>query len=596
LRLPHWSMPIIGVGLATGLLGLALDEFLLYVATSWIIFGILALSLDLVWGKCGFLSFGQTAFFGLGGYVASIAAINLSPLTGNNLVWILPAGAATGAIVAAVVGYFIFYGRISALQGTILTYTFTLILWTASIGLTVAVGQAIVGGDNGMTGIPSLTLDFGTDAQPLGPWGMYLTVLVIAVAVYMAVSGLLRRPFGLVVAAIRMDELKTELLGYDVRGYRLAVFVIGGAIAGMAGALFASWATYINPTVFGIAEALLVPIYVLVGGRGTLVGAFIGAVLVGALSFWLGGGVIGGQTTLVLGFTLILLVLFLPRGVIGTILLASRQLLGEAAPAAEPQLAAAPAALLTEAAAARNVPALETDGLVKAFGGVLAIKDVSLVVPPRGILSLIGPNGAGKSTLLKLCAGLHRPQRGRILLNGVDITREQPFARVRAGLAIKMQVAQVYSDFSVRDTLWLAAYAPFRDQAKAAARVELILPLIGLTDKRHLRGAQLSHGERQWLDIGMVLCLAPKVILLDEPSAGMTPEETRQTTVLIRRLAQEAAVVVIAHDMECIRMLDAEVTVLHQGQVFANGRLEDLRRNEGVLDIYLGRRQSVKNL
>jgi branched-chain amino acid transport system permease protein len=209
---------------------------------------------------------------------------------------------------------------------------------------------------------------------------------------------------------------------------------------------------------------------------------------------------------------------------------------------------------------------------------------------------LIGPNGAGKSTLLKLCAGLHRPQRGRILLNGVDITREQPFARVRAGLAIKMQVAQVYSDFSVRDTLWLAAYAPFRDQAKAAARVELILPLIGLTDKRHLLGAQLSHGERQWLDIGMVLCLAPKVILLDEPSAGMTPEETRQTTVLIRRLAQEAAVVVIAHDMECIRMLDAEVTVLHQGQVFANGRLEDLRRNEGVLDIYLGRRQSVKNL
>jgi branched-chain amino acid transport system permease protein len=399
-----------------------------------------------------------------------------------------------------------------------------------------------------------------------------------------------------VVAAIRMDELKTELLGYDVRGYRLAVFVIGGAMAGMAGALFASWATYINPTVFGIAEALLVPIYVLVGGRGTLVGAFIGAVLVGALSFWLGGGVIGGQTTLVLGLILILLVLFLPRGVIGTILLASRRLLGEAAPAAEPPLAAAPAASLTEAVAARNVPALETDGLVKAFGGVLAIKDVSLVVPPRGILSLIGPNGAGKSTLLKLCAGLHRPQRGRILLNGVDITREQPFARVRAGLAIKMQVAQVYSDFSVRDTLWLAAYAPFRDQAKAEARVELILPLIGLTDKRHLRGAQLSHGERQWLDIGMVLCLAPKVILLDEPSAGMTPEETRHTTVLIRRLAQEAAVVVIAHDMECIRMLDAEVTVLHQGQVFANGRLEDLRRNEGVLDIYLGRRQSVKNL
>ena len=117
-----------------------------------------------------------------------------------------------------------------------------------------------------------------------------------------------------------MDELKTELLGYDVRKYRLAIFAISGAIAGIAGALFASWATYINPTVFSIADALLVPIYVLVGGRGTLVGGFVGAVAVGGLSFWLGGGVIGGQTTLALGLILILLVLFLPRGVIGTLL------------------------------------------------------------------------------------------------------------------------------------------------------------------------------------------------------------------------------------------------------------------------------------
>jgi branched-chain amino acid transport system permease protein len=314
------------------------------------------------------------------------------------------------------------------------------------------------------------------------------------------------------------------------------------------------------------------------------------------LSFWLGGGVIGGQTTLALGVILILLVLFLPGGVIGTILLLARRVRCGAALAVRPEPVATHAGSLTEAASAVDMPALETDGLTKAFGGVLAIDDVSLKVPAKGIRSLIGPNGAGKSTLLKLCAGLHRPQAGRILLNGVDITHAQPFARVRAGLAIKMQVAQVYRELTVGDNLWLAAYARFRNKDDANARVELILPLIGLSEKRLVSGAQLSHGERQWLDIGMVLCLAPKVILLDEPTAGMTPEETRQTTMLIRRLAQDAAVVIIAHDMECIRMLDAEVTVLHQGQVFANGVLEDLRRNEGVLDIYLGRRQSVKGL
>jgi branched-chain amino acid transport system permease protein len=410
------------------------------------------------------------------------------------------------------------------------------------------------------------------------------------------VTAMLRGPFGLVVAGIRLDELKTELLGYDVRAYRLVVFAVGGAIAGIAGGLFASWATYVNPTVFSIAEALLVPIYVLVGGRGTLVGGFVGAIAVGALSFWLGGGVIGGQTTLALGLVLILLVLFLPRGVIGTLVDVAAGLRRRMVKAMPATTVAGPPVHLTEAALAIDVPALETVGLTKAFGGVLATNDMNIVIPPCGIRSLIGPNGAGKSTFLKLCAGLHRPQRGSILLNGLDITREQPFERVRAGLAIKMQVAQVFSDLSVRDNLWLAGYAPHRDEARADAVIETVLPLIGLSEKRHLLGRQLSHGERQWLDIGMVLCLSPKVILLDEPTAGMTAEETRQTTTLIRRLARNASVVVIAHDMECIRMLDADVTVLHQGAVFAEGRIEDLRRNEGVLDIYLGRRQSVKGI
>ena len=596
--LSWWWVPIIAVGLALGLLGRVFDDFVLYVATSWIIFGILALSLDLVWGKSGFLSFGQTAFYGLGGYFASVVSINFAPLTGNNLVWILPVGALTGALFSAIVGYFIFFGRISALQGTILTYTFTLILWTGSIGLTVTIGDAGVGGDNGMTSIPPLTLGFSQSVEPLGPLGMYLTTLTIAVLVYLAVSGLLRRPFGRVVAAIRMDELKTELLGFDVRSYRLAVFTIGGAIAGMAGGLFASWATYINPTVFSIAEALLVPIYVLVGGRGTLVGGFVGAVAVGGLSFWLGGGVIGGQTTLALGIILILFVLFIPRGVIGVLDTGLSKLrrptILQSKDVAHPQLTGT----LGEAATPNSgeAPALATHHLAKAFGGVVAIHDLTIAIPQRGIHCLIGPNGAGKSTFLKLCAGLHKPERGRIQLSGVDIESHQPFARVRAGLALKMQVAQVFPDFTIAENLWLAGFSRSRDRSQADAAVESILPIIGLAEKRQMQGAELSHGERQWLDIGMILGLAPKVILLDEPTAGMTAEETRQTADLIRGLARNAAVVVVEHDMEFVRMLDAEVTVLHQGAKFAEGRIEELRRNERVLDIYLGRRQSVQSL
>ena len=593
----RWFIPIAVAGAGLALLGGILDDFVLYVGTSWIIFGILALSLDLVWGKGGFLSFGQTAFYGLGGYVASIAAINFAPLTGNNLIWIVPIGALTGAFFAAIVGYLIFFGRISALQGTILTYTFTLILWTGSVGLTVNVGDAVVGGDNGMTSIPPPTLGFGSAAQPLGPLGMYLATLAIAVLLYGAVSGVLRLPFGRVVAAIRMDELKTELLGFDVRAYRLVLFTLGGTIAGIAGGLYASWATYINPTVFSIAEALLVPIYVLVGGRGTLVGGFLGAVAVGGLSFWLGGGVIGGQTTLALGIILILFVLFIPRGLIGLLDSASGRLRSALRSPRSPASTQSSKTLWQAATTAGDHgPSLATQELTKAFGGVLAIDDVSIDIPQRGIRCLIGPNGAGKSTFLKVCAGLHRPDKGKIRLGGVDITAEEPFARVRAGLALKMQVAQVFSDFSVAENLWLAGFSRFRNWTEADAIVESVMPVIGLAEKRSLAGANLSHGERQWLDMGMVLCLGPKVILLDEPTAGMTIAETRQTADLIRRLADNAAIVVVEHDMEFVRLLDAEVTVLHQGKKFAEGRIEDLRRDERVLDIYLGRRQSVKSI
>ena len=239
---------------------------------------------------------------------------------------------------------------------------------------------------------------------------------------------------------------------------------------------------------------------------------------------------------------------------------------------------------------------LEFWDVSKRYGTVAALASCTFQVRPGRLTGFVGPNGAGKSTFLKLCAGLHRPDRGRIQLYGVDIAADQPFARVRAGLAIKMQVAQVFPDFSVAENLWLAGFSRSRNEAEAEAIVESVLPQIGLVEKRVLLGAKLSHGERQWLDIGMILCLAPKVILLDEPTAGMTKEETRQTADLIRGLALEAAVVVVEHDMEFVRMLDAEVTVLHQGAKFAEGRIEELRRDERVLDIYLGRRQSVKSL
>ena len=296
-----------------------IDAYIAYVATSWLIFGLLGLSLDIVWGRGGLLSLGQTAFYGLGGYFGSLVAINMAPLTGNSLIWSVPAGAAFGAVAAALLGYIIFYARMGPLQSTILTYTFTLLLWSLTQSFKLKVGEAVIGGDNGMSNIPGVILAFNPEADVLEPNMVLVTVIVVCALIYFLTRWLMRSTFGRVVDCVRIDAEKTELLGYDIRKYQLLNFIYAGVVAGIAGSLFGAWAQYLSPSIFSVGVALLVPIYVLVGGLGTLAGGFVGALTIGGLSFWLGGGSAGGQTTLILGIALILLVLFLQNGMLGTL-------------------------------------------------------------------------------------------------------------------------------------------------------------------------------------------------------------------------------------------------------------------------------------
>ncbi len=589
------------IAVALAALGYArvMDPYLAFVASSWVIFGLLGLSLDIVWGRGGLLSLGQTAFYGLGGYLGAVAAINMAPVTGNTLIWALPAGAALGALSAAVLGYIIFYARMGPLQSTILSYTFTLLLWSVGQSYKVTVGKAVVGGDNGLSNIPGVVLGFGPKAQSLGPNGVFATVVVVALALYVLTRWLMKGRFGRVIDCIRIDPEKTELLGYDVRRYQLVNFAYAGAVAGIAGALFALWANYLNPSIFSVQEALLVPIYVLVGGLGTLAGPFVGALAIGGLSFWLGGGSGGGQTTLVLGLLLVLLVLFLRNGILGALDSGWRRLMPDPNAAAQDSRPVRIEVdelerILDEAArAAGPAKALETRELFKQFGGVIPVNRVSRSFTTGQPHALIGPNGAGKSSFLKTCVGIYAPEGGQVLLGGEDVTRAQIFDRVRKGLGVKNQKPQVFGDLTVADNLNVAARSRLRDPELALRVSHSILSMLGLEAQAGVQASALSHGQQQWLDIGMVLCLAPRVVLLDEPAAGMTAEETRELSLLVRTLAKHTTVVVVEHDMDFVRTLEGHVTVLHQGEVFAEGDIDTLRADDRVLDIYLGRRAHV---
>lgn len=583
-----WLQPVVVV-LAALLAGIFVSDFQKVTLALWVIYGLVALSLDFVWGRAGIFSFGQTAFFGVAAYAYGVIGINLSPTTGETISALIGAVVVAAALAAAL-GYFMFYGKVGDVYVAIITLAVTLVLlqvMTSTAGPQYHIGQAQLGGYNGMTNIPSMEFGYpGHLGDQMSQPDTYNFVVLLAGLAFLLVRVLLRSGFGRVITAIRENELRTELLGYDVRRAKVIVFAVGGAVAGLAGGAYAGWGNFMNPAPFSLPAAALIVIYVLVGGKGTLVGAFIGAVAVEWLSTVL-GGILPSSTTLVVGAILIVVVLLVPGGLtpqIGNLL--NRVIPHRPQARRRGTIAAAVGGAVGGGGRGRE---LQAQGLVKMFGGLKAVDSISLEFPAGQLHCLIGPNGAGKSTFFNLLVGRYRPTEGKILLEGRSITRLLPHQRAQRGIGIKLQVPSIYRDLSVQENVWLAAFAKMSNTRQAEAAVDRVLARIGLVERANNPAGDLSHGEQQWLEIGMVVASSPDVILLDEPTAGMTHEETIRTVELVRGLAETATVVVVEHDMEFVQRLDAPVTVLHEGRILAQGRLSEIRQDERVLDVYLGR-------
>lgn len=228
---------------------------------------------------------------------------------------------------------------------------------------------------------------------------------------------------------------------------------------------------------------------------------------------------------------------------------------------------------------------LELQGITRAFGGIVAADRVDLALEDGELHCLIGPNGAGKSTLFKLVMGLIKPQAGRIGFNGQDITKKQPYERVHLGLAMKYQATRVFTGLTVAQNVTIASSRVGNDQDL----LHWALARFNLCEKSALLAGNLSYGEQHWLEMCMALGNGPKVVLMDEPTAGMTPEETAETAHFLKELnARSVTVVVIEHDMGFVRLVARRITVLHQGRVFRQGSLQEVENDTDVQRIYLG--------
>ncbi|WP_435067211.1 ABC transporter ATP-binding protein [Haloplanus sp. C73] len=232
---------------------------------------------------------------------------------------------------------------------------------------------------------------------------------------------------------------------------------------------------------------------------------------------------------------------------------------------------------------------LRTEGLTKRFGGLTAVDDVNLQIDRGEIRCLIGPNGAGKSTLLKLLVGQLTPSEGSIFYDGRDITDLSQHERARNGLSMKFQVPAVYGDLSVRQNVHIPLQREV-DRRHIDGAIDETLDEFGLLDAAETRASDLSHGQQQWLEIAMASALDPDLLLLDEPAAGMSVRETEQTAEYIHRLNEDRdmTLLVIEHDIDFVRAIAQSVTVLHRGEVFAEGPIESIENDPEVRRIYLG--------
>jgi ABC-type uncharacterized transport system ATPase subunit len=226
------------------------------------------------------------------------------------------------------------------------------------------------------------------------------------------------------------------------------------------------------------------------------------------------------------------------------------------------------------------------------FGGVQAVRDVNFTLAEGELRCLIGPNGAGKSTFFKMLTGQLQPSQGQVLFRGHDISRAHAHQIARLGIGIKTQVPSVFDGLSVRENIWFAA-SRIHSGARADAVVDEMLERIGLTGVAKRLVGQLAHGQRQWVELGIVLSVDPGLILLDEPAAGMTHEEVYKTAELVREINRTKALIVVEHDMQFIRMIAKEVTVFNQGSVLVEDAVENILRNPVVRDIYLGKQAAA---
>jgi len=567
-----------------------LDSYLIHVANVIILFAILAIGLGLAMGIAGQINLAQVAFFGVAAYATAI----LTKRAGLGF-WV---AAGLAMLIAAAIGLLI---------GTPALRMQSHYLGIVTLGLALALtnwvtNAHIAGGAEGITGIPAPPFP-GINLRN-NYFYYYLELIVFAIALAFGLF-IVHTPLGRKMRAMRDDSLAAGAVGVEVPQLRMTAFFLSSVYGGVAGVLYAGLIRYVAPETFSLANMFLLLAMVIIGGRQSLVGCVVGAVALSVLREVLVDYPSYAQVAY--GSVVVLTVVFAPTGLAGLprrIAALLRRLgwlpahsgaalkLGPFQPYDEQPVPETPAAVL------------RVEGVSMHFRGLKALQDITLTVHEGEIRGIVGPNGSGKTTLFNVVSGLYRATSGRVFLGDKDVTTASSHRLARSGIARTFQNLRLFKALSVRENvlvaldqtavlsswrylLWQAGV--FRHDRELRAEADELLDRYGLTAFADAAPGELPYGTQRRVEIARAMARRPRLLLLDEPAAGLNGDEVRQLSEIVRSIrGSGVTVVIIEHNMGLVMSLCERVTVLASGRVIADGTPAQVARSPQVVEAYLG--------